>query len=106
MNSNPKSMLKMIDDQQQVIRHLNQEVLTLSKRFSRTRMTQTLLLSILMKYDPKLLDFFENEVHRLEEEAGLDQINTSEVILLKKVLSDIKKIASKSKKSFAEQKDA
>jgi hypothetical protein len=99
MNSNPKSMLKMIDDQQQIIRHLNQEVLTLSKRFSRTRITQTLVLSLLMKYDPKLLDFFENEVQKLEEETSFDHVNTSEIIQLKKVLNDIKKIAHKSKKA-------
>jgi len=98
MNSNPKALLKMIEDQQQIIRRLNQEVLTLSKRFSRTRMTQTLLLSLLMKYDPKLLDFFESEVHKLEKETSFDYVNTSEVIQLKKVLSDIKKIVQKSKK--------
>ena len=99
MNSNPKSLLKMIEDQQQVIRRLNQEVLTLSKRFSRTRMTQTLVLSLLMKYDPKLLDFFDNEVHKLEDETSFDYVNTSEIIQLKKVLSDIKKIVRKSKKA-------
>ena len=99
MNSNPKSLLKMIEDQQQVIRRLNQEVLTLSKRFSRTRMTQTLVLSLLMKYDPKLLDFFDNEVHKLEDETSFDYVNTSEIIQLKKVLSDIKKIVNKSKKA-------
>lgn len=99
MNSNPKVMLKTIEDQQQVIRELQQEVLTLSKKFSRTRITQTLLLSILMKYDPELLNFFENEVQKLEEETSFDLINTSEIIQLKKVLSDIKKIAHKSKKT-------
>ena len=61
-------------------------------------MTQTLLLSLLMKYDPKLLDFFENEVHKLEEETSFDYVNSSEIIQLKKVLSDIKKIVEKSKK--------
>ena len=99
MNSNPKAMLKTIEDQQQVIRELQQEVLTLSKRFSRTRITQTLVLSFLMKYDPELLDFFEKEVHKLEEETSFDLINTSEIIQLKKVLNDIKKIALKSKKT-------
>ena len=98
MNCNPKVMQKTIEDQHQVIRELKQEVLTLSKRFSRTRITQTLLLSILMKYDPELLDFFEDEVQKLEEKTTFDQADTSEIILLKKVLSDIKKIAHKSKK--------
>jgi len=98
MNSNLKSLLKMIEDQQQIIRRLNQEVLTLSKRFSRTRITQTLLLSILMKYDPKLLDFFESEIEKQEEDSSSDYVNTSEIIQLKKVLRDIKKIAHKSKK--------
>jgi hypothetical protein len=98
MNSNPKAMLKTIEDQQQDIRELKQEVLTLSKRFSRTRITQTLLLSILMKYDPELLDFFENEVQKLEQTTSFDQASTGEIIQLKKVLSDIKKIAIKSKK--------
>lgn len=97
MNNNPKAMAKMIEDQQEVIRHLNQEVMTLSKSFTRTRMTQVLLLSILMKYDPKLLVFFEKEVQRLEDEPGVDLVNMSEIIQLKKVLSDIKKIANKSK---------
>jgi hypothetical protein len=91
-------MLKTIEDQQQDIRELKQEVLTLSKRFSRTRITQTLLLSILMKYDPELLDFFENEVQKLEQTTSFDQASTGEIIQLKKVLSDIKKIAIKSKK--------
>ena len=91
-------MLKTIEDQQQDIRELKQEVLTLSKRFSRTRITQTLLLSILMKYDPELLDFFENEVKKLEQTTSFDQASTGEIIQLKKVLSDIKKIAIKSKK--------
>jgi hypothetical protein len=98
MNSNPKVMLKTIEDQQQDIRELKQEVLTLSKRFSRTRITQTLLLSILMKYDPELLDFFENEVQKLEQTTSFDQASTGQIIQLKKVLSDIKKIAIKSKK--------
>ncbi len=98
MNSNPKVMLKTIEDQQQDIRALKQEVLTLSKRFSRTRITQTLLLSILMKYDPELLNFFEDEVQKLEEKTTFDQASTGEIIQLKKVLSDIKKIAIKSKK--------
>ena len=98
MNNNPKAMLKMIEDQQQVIRELKQEVLTLSKRFSRTRITQTLLLSILMRYDPKLLDFFENEVQKLEEKTTFDQASSGEIVQLKKVLNDIKKIAHKSKK--------
>jgi hypothetical protein len=98
MNSNPKVMLKTIEDQQQDIRELKQEVLTLSKRFSRTRITQTLLLSILMKYDPELLNFFEDEVQKLEEKTTFDQASTGEIIQLKKVLSDIKKIAIKSKK--------
>ena len=101
MNSNPKAMLKAIEDQQQVIRELKQEVLTLSKRFSRTRITQTLLLSILMKFDPELLDFFENEVHKLEQTTSFDQASTGEIIQLRKVLSDIKKIAIKSKKYSA-----
>ena len=92
MNSNPKAMMKMIEDQQQDIRHLNQEIMTLTKRFLKIRMTQTLLLSILMRYDPQLLDFFESEVHKLEEESSLDVINTGEIIQLKKVLSDIKKL--------------
>ncbi len=99
MNSNPKLLLKMIEDQQQIIRQLNHEVRTLSKRFTRTRMTQTLVLSLLMKYDPKLLDFFDNEVHKLEDETSFDYVNTSEIIQLKKVLSDIKKIVRKSKKA-------
>ena len=98
-------MLKVIEEQQHVIRHLNQEILSLSKKFSRTRMTQTLLLSILMKYDPQLLSFFENEVSKLEEKTSLDQIYTSEIIILKKVLSDIKKIASKSKNNIPEEKE-
>jgi len=102
MNSNPKVMLKTIEDQQQDIRELKQEVLTLSKRFSRTRITQTFLLSILMKYDPELLDFFEDEVQKLEEKTTFDQASTGEIIQLKKVLSDIKKIAIKSKKNFAD----
>jgi len=98
MNSNPKAMLKTIEDQHQLIRELKLEVLTLSKRFSRTRITQTLLLSILMRYDPKLLDFFEDEVQKLEEKTTFDRASTVEIIQLKKVLSDIKKIAIKSKK--------
>jgi hypothetical protein len=98
MNSNSKAMLKTIEDQHQLIRELKLEVLTLSKRFSRTRITQTLLLSILMRYDPKLLDFFEDEVQKLEEKTTFDQASTGEIIQLKKVLSDIKKIAIKSKK--------
>ena len=99
MNHNPKLMLKMIEDQQQVIRRLDQEVLALSKRFSRTRITQTLLLSILMEYDPKLLEFFEDEVCKLEDKTIFDQDSYAEVIQLKKVLRDIKKIADKSKKT-------
>ena len=102
MNSNPKAMLKTIEEQHQLIRELKLEVLTLSKRFSRTRITQTLLLSILMRYDPKLLDFFEDEVQKLEEKTTFDRASTSEIIQLKKVLSDIKKIALKSKKSSAD----
>ena len=102
MNSNPKAMLKTIEEQHQLIRELKLEVLTLSKRFSRTRITQTLLLSILMRYDPKLLDFFENEVRKFEEKTSFDQADTSEIIQLKKVLSDIKKIALKSKQTAAE----
>jgi hypothetical protein len=102
MNSNPKAMLKTIEDQQQHIRELKLEVLTLSKKFSRTRITQTLLLSILMRYDPKLLDFFENEFRKFEEKTSFDQTDTTEIIQLKKVLSDIKKIALKSKKAVAE----
>ena len=102
MNSNPKAMMKTIEDQHQLIRELKLEVLTLSKRFSRTRITQTLLLSILMRYDPKLLDFFENEVRKFEEKTSFDQTDTSEIIQLKKVLSDIKKIALKSKQTAAE----
>ncbi len=61
-------------------------------------MTQTLVLSLLMKYDTKLLDFFENQVQEMEEETSFDYVNTSEIIQLKKVLSDIKKIVNKSKK--------
>jgi len=102
MNSNSKAMLKTIEDQHQLIRELKLEVLTLSKRFSRTRITQTLLLSILMRYDPKLLDFFEDEVQKLEEKTTFDRASTGEIIQLKKVLSDIKKIALKSKKSSAD----
>ena len=102
MNCNPKVMQKTIGDQQQLIRELKQEVLTLTKRFSKTRMTQTLVLSILMRYDPKLLDFFENEVRKLEEKTSFDQADTSEIIQLKKVLSDIRKIARRSKNTDAE----
>jgi hypothetical protein len=101
MNSNPKVMLKTIEDQQQDIRELKQEVLTLSKRFSRTRITQTLLLSILMKYDPKLLNFFENEVQKLEQTTSFDQASTGEIIQLKKVLNDIRKLRSSQKKCLS-----
>jgi len=96
---NSKSLLKMINDQQQVIHQLNQKVLTLSKRFSKTQITQTLLLSLLMKYDPELLDFIENEIHKMEGETGYYQANTEEVTQLKKVLSNLKTIALKSKKT-------
>ena len=99
MNNNPKLLLKMINDQQDVIQQLKQEVLAISKKYSRTRITQTLLLSILMKYDPNLLDFFKGELSKMEEETGYNQTNAEEVILLKKVLNDINKIALKSKKS-------
>jgi hypothetical protein len=88
----------MINEQQQIIQQLNQKVLTLSKKFSRTQITQTLLLSLLMEYDPELLDFIKNEIHKMEEETAYYQANTEEVTLLKKVLSDINKIALKSKK--------
>ena len=96
---NSKSLLKMINDQQQVIQQLNQKVLTLSKRFSKTQITQTLLLSLLMKHDPELLDFIENEIHKMENETGYYQANAEEVTQLKKVLSNIKTIALKSKKT-------
>ena len=98
MNNNPKLLLRMINEQQQIIQQLNQKVLTLSKKFSRTQITQTLLLSLLMEYDPELLDFIKNETHKMEEETAYYQANTEEVTLLKKVLSDINKIALKSKK--------
>jgi len=55
-----------------------------------------------MKYDPELLDFFENEVQKLEQTTSFDQASTGEIIQLKKVLNDIKKIAIKSKKSSAD----
>jgi hypothetical protein len=97
--NNPKALLKMIKDQQEVIHQLNQKVLTLSKRFSKTQLTQTLLLSLLMKHDPELLDFIENEINKMENETSYYQANTEEVTQLKKVLSNIKTIALKSKKN-------
>jgi hypothetical protein len=97
--NNSKALLKMIEDQQQVIHQLNQQVLTLSKRFSKTQITQTLLVSLLMKQDPELLDFIENEIHKMEKETGYYQANTEEVTQFKKVLSNLKAVALKSKKT-------
>ena len=52
-----------------------------------------------MKHDPELLDFIENEIHKMEKETGYYQANTEEVTQFKKVLSNLKAVALKSKKT-------
>ncbi len=99
MNNNSKSLKRIIDSQQEVVQHLTQKVLTLSQSLSKAKITQDLLLMLLMKYDPNLLKYIENEMHVMEEYNGRTQIHPGTSTQYKKVICDMRKIAQQSKKA-------